>query len=198
MSKSTMFSKLTNLIICLLLCSCSSLAVKPIVYDDAFFKEHIKDINILLVRTDFPQINGLLARQGLNSKEYYDKIAQRLQEDFVHNGLKTVAVTDFNESSRVPSLTNIYRPEFNSTNTLVIYPEKIGVRNGIEAINYTMHLKLISSGKVVWETIDVIGTNQVFDYLSLDILGQLVKLNLFTPTHTPIETANGKSRNLWR
>lgn len=175
---------------------CSTLATKPLVYDPEFFKTQIKDINILLVHTNFPEINDV-SFHHFDSKENYVKLALHMKEDFIHNGLKTYAFADMNESSAVPSSRySITQPEFKSVNTLLIYPEKMGVRGGM-VINTTVHVALYSSGKIVWETTYAEGIETTYDFLSLDILTSLSKKNLFTPSHTPIESIDGKKIGAW-
>jgi hypothetical protein len=151
---------------------------------DPSYTTKITNLNLVLVPGRFPAQEALLKAQGMAGREWYEKLAVRMQANFAHNGVQ-LAGHVLEPGSR--SMLDGRSP------TLVVKFDRIFVQDSriISSLNMTMTLHAPGRDRPVWEALTGAAPYRAADELSLRILNDLRGLQLVDTKFAEAQTTEG-------
>lgn len=166
-------------------------------YYDATYSEPLTKLNLLLIPNNFPDNIVIPAYRDIGKPAWYEKVAQRMEQNFLHNGIPLELLHARKESPPEKELSPGQINPLQTVPTLLLYPQELYARSGLP-LNLTIHARLLIPGrtKPVWEAQNCVSPDfdgrRAGDELSLKILNELAKLGLAALSHAPAETIDGE------
>lgn len=182
--------QLSLLIFFVNLSGCSAPRFTTIQHDDSYTNTPLNNFDVVLFKSDIPQLSAYLKNSRYDEEEWYKGIAVGMTQNFKHNG---VSISHTISEGGIKSILLSLNKRSINTPTMYVFIPSIAMSTRRSSVTLVMQASLFvpDRAKSIWSAKATVSPYRAADELSLKMLNELAELKIIKINKDQAETVEG-------